>query len=148
MSAADQLKAFIAKFDAKDQRLIRAVRSAMRKRLPTALELVYDNYNFFVIGYSPSERPGDAIFSIAARANAVSLCFLHGAKVPDPKRLLQGAGTQTRFIRLDSADRLAHPDVEALVAAAIARAKTPLPARGRGQLIIRSISAKQQPRRR
>ena len=68
--------------------------------------------------------------------------------MPDPKRLLQGAGTQTRFIRLDSADRLAHPDVEALVAAAIARAKTPLPARGRGQLIIRSISAKQQPRRR
>jgi len=148
MTAADQLKAFIAKFDAKDQRLIRAVRSAMRKRLPTALELVYDNYNFFVIGYSPSERPSDAIFSIAARANAVSLCFLHGAKVPDPKRLLQGAGTQTRFIRLDSADRLAHPDVEALVAAAIARAKPPLPARGRGQLVIRSISAKQQPRRR
>ena len=148
MSAADQLKTFIAKFDAKDQRLIRAVRSAMRKRLPTAHELVYDNYNFLVIGFSPSERPSDAIFSIAARANVVSLCFLHGAKLPDPRRLLQGTGTQNRFVRLDSADRLAQPDVEALVAAAIARAKTPLPARGRGKLIIRSISAKQQPRRR
>jgi hypothetical protein len=148
MNAADQLKAFIAKFDAKDQRLIRAVRSAMRKRLPMAHELVYDNYNFLVIGFSPSERPSDAIFSIAARANVVSLCFLHGAKLPDPRKLLQGAGMQNRFVRLDSADRLAHPDVEALVAAAIARAKTPLPARGRGKLIIRSISAKQQPRRR
>jgi hypothetical protein len=148
MSAADQLKAFIAKFDAKDQRLIRAVRSAMRKRLPTAHELVYDNYNFLVIGFSPSERPSDAIFSIAARANVVSLCFLHGAKLPDPRKLLQGAGTQSRFVRLDSADRLAHPAVEALVAAAVARAKTPLAARGRGKLIIRSISAKQQPRRR
>ena len=109
MSAADQLKAFIAKFDAKDQRLIRAARSAMRKRLPTAHELVYDNYNFFVIGYSPSERPSDALFSIAARANAVSLCFLHGVQLPDPKKLLHGAGTQTRFVRLDSAERLAHP---------------------------------------
>ena len=147
-SAGEQFRSFIEKFDAKDQRLIRAVRSAMRRRFPTANELVYDNYNFFVIGYSPSERPSDAIFSIAARASAVSLCFLHGAKLPDPKKLLQGAGTQTRFIRLESADRLAHPDVEALVATAIARAKTPLPVRGRGQLIIRSISAKQQPRRR
>lgn len=148
MSAADQLKAFIAKFDAKDQRLIRAARSAMRKRLPTAHELVYDNYNFFVIGYSPSERPSDALFSIAARANAVSLCFLHGVQLPDPKKLLHGAGTQTRFVRLDSAERLADPDVEALVAAAIARAKPPLPTRSRGKLIIRSISAKQRPRRR
>lgn len=145
---AAQLTAFIEKFDAKDQKLIRAVRSAVRRRFPTANELVYDNYNFFVIGYSPSERPSDAIVSIAARANGVGLCFLHGASLPDPKKLLLGSGTQTRFIRLDSASRVAHPDVEALVAAAIARAKTPLRTHGRGKLIIRSISAKQQPRRR
>jgi hypothetical protein len=147
-SAEAQLRTFIAKFDAKDQRLIRAVRSAVRKRLPTAHELVYDNYNFFVIGYSPTERPSDAIISIAARANGLGLCFLHGARLRDPKKLLQGSGNQTRFIRMDSASQLAHPDVEALVAAAVAHAKTPLAASGRGKLIIRSISAKQQPRRR
>src|SRR6185503_6914633 len=130
MSAADQLKAFINKFDAKDQKLIRAVRSAMRKRLPRANELVYDNYNFFVIGYSPTQRPSDAIVSIAARANGVGLCFIHGASLPDPKRILQGSGNQTRFIRLESANVLANPDVEALVAAAIDRSKTPLPAKG------------------
>jgi hypothetical protein len=148
MSAAAQLRSFIDKFDAKDQRLIRAVRSAVRKRLPSAHELVYDNYNFFVIGYSPTERPSDAIISIAARANAVSLCFLHGASLPDPKKVLTGEGNQTRFIRMESAARLAHPDVEALVAAAIERAKSPLPVSGRGKLIIRSVSTKQQPRRR
>jgi len=48
---------------------------------------------------------------------------------------------------LESASRLAHPDVETLVAAAIDQAKTPLPAAGRGRLIVRSISAKQRPRR-
>jgi hypothetical protein len=143
-----QLGAFIEKFDAKDQRLIRAVRSAVRKRFPTAHELVYDNYNFFVIGYSPTERPSDAIVSIAARANGVGLCFLQGASLPDPNKLLLGAGTQTRFIRMESASRLAQPEVEALVAAAIERARKPLPTSGRGKLIIRSISAKQQPRRR
>jgi hypothetical protein len=148
MSAAAQLRSFIDKFDAKDQRLIRAVRSAVRKRLPTAHELVYDNYNFFVIGYSPTERPSDAIISIAARADAVSLCFLHGASLPDPKKVLTGSGNQTRFIRMESATRLAHPDVEALVAAALERAKSPFPVSGRGKLIIRSVSTKQQPRRR
>jgi hypothetical protein len=37
-----QLLSLIEKFDPKDQRLIRSVRSAVRKRLPTANELVYD----------------------------------------------------------------------------------------------------------
>lgn len=147
-SAQDQLRSFIRKFSAGDQRLIRAVRSAMRKRLPTANELVYDNYNFFVIGYSSTERPSDSIFSIAARANGVGLCFIYGASVPDPKGLLLGSGSQTRFIRLESASRLSHPDVDALMKAAIARAKKPFPDSGRGRLVIRSISAKQQPRQR
>ena len=35
----------------------------------------------------------------------------------------------------------------ALIAAAVANSKTPLPASGRGKLTIRSISAKQKPRR-
>ena len=132
-SPETQLDAFIEKFDAKDQRLIRAVRAAVCKRFTAANELVYDNYNFFVIGYSPTERPSDAIVSIAARANGVGLCFIHGARLPDPKKLLLGSGTQTRFMRIDSASRLAHPDVEALIAAAIDQAKTPLPARSDGE---------------
>ncbi len=145
--AQAQLRSFIEKFEPKDQRLIRAVRSAVRRRFPTANELVWDNYNFFVIGYSPTERPTDSIVSIAARANGVGLCFIHGAGLPDPKSLLVGSGKQTRFIRVESASLLTHPDVETLVAAAIDRAKTPLPATGRGRLIIRSVAAKQRPRR-
>ena len=147
MNAETQLTSFIGKFDAKDQRLIREVRKAVRRRFTGAWELVYDNYNFFVIGYSPTERPSDSIVSIAARAGSVGLCFIRGAALPDPKKLLQGSGNQTRFIRLDSADVLARPEIEALIASAIARARAPLPSPGRGRLIIRSISAKQRPRR-
>jgi hypothetical protein len=69
--AERQLAAFIRKFSPVDQRLIRAARAALRKRFSTANELVYDNYNFFVIGYSPTERPSDAIVSLAARASGV-----------------------------------------------------------------------------
>ena len=147
-AAERQLRGFIAKFAPADQKLIRAVRARMRRRLPTAHELVYDNYNFFVIGYSPTERPSDGILSIAARANRVAICLFHGAKLPDPKRLLVGSGKQVRFLRLESASTLAHPDVEALLAAAIARSKVQFPAKGRGRLVIRAVSAKQRPRRR
>ena len=146
-SAETQLASFIGKFAPDDQRRIRAVRAAMRRRLPTANELVYDNYNFFVIGYSPTERPSDAIVSMAARANGVGLCFIHGARLPDPNRVLLGSGNQTRFIRIDSPQILERPEVKALVAAAIAQARAPLPVAGRGTLIIRSVAAKQRPRR-
>jgi hypothetical protein len=147
VDAETQLKEFLDKFEPKHRTLIRAVRRVMRKRLPTAYELAYDNYNFFVIGYSPNERPSDAIVSIAAGANGVGLCFIRGASLRDPEKILLGSGKQTRFIRLESADVLARPEVEDLVASAIARAKPPLRAIGRGKLIIRSVSAKQRARR-
>ena len=141
-----QLKVFIAKFDRERQTLIRAARKALRARLPTAHELVYDNYNFFVIGYSPTERPSDAILSLTAGGNGVGLCFIHGARLRDPGKILLGSGNQTRFIRVPEVGVFARPDVEALIAQAIAQARTALPASGRRRLIIRSVSARQRPR--
>jgi len=91
----EQLAAFIDKFDAKNAALIWSVRKLLQKRLPTANELVYDNYNFFVIGYCSTERPSDCILSIAAGANGVGLSFYHGATLPDPHRLLLGSGNQS-----------------------------------------------------
>lgn len=147
LDAETRLKGFIDKFEPAQQALIRAARKALRKRLPTAHELVYDNYNFFVIGYGPTERPSDAILSLTGAAKGVGLCFIHGASLPDPQKILLGSGNQTRFIRVDSVEVLARPAVEALIKAAIAKAKTPLPSKGRGSLIIRSVSTKQRPRK-
>jgi len=146
-SAEKQLAGFIAKFEPKHQALIRAVRKALRKRFPDAFELVYDNYNFFVIGYGPNERASEAVLSIAAYARGVGLAFLHGATLPDPKKILEGAGKQNRFLRLDSAADLDAPAVEALIRAAKQQSKTPFPATGRCRTVIKSISAKQRPRR-
>ncbi len=146
-SAEAQLEGFIDKFDAKNAALIRALRKALRRRLPTANELVYDNYNFFVIGYCSTEKPSDCIVSIAAAANGVGLSFYRGATLPDPHKLLLGGGSQNRFIRLPAAAELERPEVEELIAAAVGQGPKPLPATGRGRLIIRSISAKQKPRR-
>jgi|GEM_PF-4715812 len=86
LTPAAQLAGFIAKFSPEVAAVIKASRTKMRRRLPHANELVYDNYNFFVIGYAPAERSSEAVFSIAAHARGVALCFLHGAKLPDPKK--------------------------------------------------------------
>jgi hypothetical protein len=119
----------------------------MRERLPQALELVYDNYNFFVIGYGPSEKAGQAIFSLAAQAKGVSLCFLQGAGLPDPDGLLRGSGNVVRNIRLEAAATLDRADVRALMKTALERAKSPIDSNGVHRLIIKSVSAKQRPRR-
>jgi hypothetical protein len=58
-----------------------------------------------------------------------------------------GSVKQTRFVRLEWADVLARPEAEALVAAAAALATARFRATGRVKSVIRSVSAKQQPRR-
>jgi hypothetical protein len=139
-----QLRSLIENFDPKDQRLIRSVRSGVRKRLPTANELVYDYGNSLVIGYSPTEAGVEAIVATTARADGVSLYFNQGKTLPDPKKLLMGSGKQARFIRVEAASRLRHPDVEALIAAAIEQARVPLASMGHGTLVIKSTAAKKR----
>lgn len=70
-----KLQGFINKFDPENAALIRTVRKELRKRLPAANELVYDNYNFFVIGYSSTERPSDCIGSHAGAVGGPSTHF-------------------------------------------------------------------------
>ena len=145
--AEAQLETFIAKFDPKYQAVIRETRRALRKRLPGTNELVYDNYNALAIGFGPTQRTSEAIVSLAIYARGVNLYFLYGAHLADPDRLLEGNGTRGRFVRLPTAERLAHPGVQALLDAAIADCDPPLPATGRIRTIVKSVSAKQRPRR-
>ena len=145
-SAAQQLDAFLCRFSPEIVALAKAARAKFRKRLPRAIEMVYDNYNELVIGYSPTERPSDAILSLVIFPKRVSVCFIQGKHLPDPHRVLQGSGNQVRFIRLD--DRAAILDtapIATLVSEAVAFGDTPFA--GKRQLVIRAISKKQRPRR-
>ena len=146
-SPTAQLRAFLAKYSPEIAARAQAILKKMRTRYPSALELVYDNYNALAIGFCPSERPSEAIFSIALFPQWVTLCFLQGKGLPDPKKILQGNGNQVRHIRLPSPDTLDDPAVVALMETAAARAKVPFDPACKHRLIIRSISAKQRPRR-
>ena len=147
-SAEADLRRLIAKFAPAHQRLIGAMRRWLRKRLPTAHEVVYEYRDCFVISYSPNERGYEGVLAIRASANSVKLYFNRGRELPDPGKLLQGSGNQTRWINLEGASTLARPEVARLVDEAIAHNRVPFARAGRGSVVIRSTSTKKRGRSR
>ena len=147
-SAEAELRSLIARIAPKHQRLIVAMRRSLRKRLPTAHELVYEYRDWIVISYSPNERGYEGVLAIRASANGVELHFNRGKDLPDPDELLRGSGKQVRSIQMESKSTLARPAVARLVDEAIARNPVPFADTRRGPGVIRSASAKKRPRRR
>jgi hypothetical protein len=146
-SPEKQLDGFLAKYSPEIGALAREALAGMRARLPGAIELVYDNYNALAVGFGPTERTSDAIFSITLWPRWVSLFFLQGADLPDPKKLLKGSGNRARHIVLEEAEDLDNPAVKELIDRALESARTPLDSTGPGRIVIKSVSAKQRPRR-
>jgi hypothetical protein len=108
---------------------------------------VYDNYNALAIGFGPSERTSEAIFSIAVYPKWVSLFFLQAKGLPDPAKLLRGTGNVAKHIVLPSPAMLHDPAVQTLMHEAESRAKAPFNPGGAHRLIVKSVSKKQRPRR-
>src|SRR5580700_1914700 len=111
MTADKELASFIGKYSQEVATVAKAALVKMRKRLPGAVELVYDNYNALAIAFGSSEKLADVIFSIALYPRWVSLLFKNGATLPDPQRLLKGTGNVMRHIVLDGAATLDRPAV-------------------------------------
>jgi hypothetical protein len=126
---------------------LRDARSRLQAMFPRGFELVFDNYNALVFGISPSERSSDAFISVAGYPRWITLFFLYGADLSDPGRLLEGQGKQVRSIRLETAGDINTPAIEALIAQAMRPHQTALLAAPALTTIIKSVLAKQQPRR-
>lgn len=144
-SAEKQLKEFLRRYTPEIAARAEEILATMRRRLPPCVELVYDNYNALVVGFGPTDRASDAVFSIALYPRWVTLFFLHGATLPDPSKVLKGSGKIVRHVVLDSAADLDKPVIRKMMDLALAAAEEPFPAKR--QLVIKSISAKQRPRR-
>ena len=143
-AAEAEVRTLIDKFAPAHLRLIGAMRRWLRKRLPTAHEVVYEYRDWFVISYSPNERGYEGVLAIRASANGVRLYFNRGKELPDPAKLLQGSGNQMRSINVEGASTLARPEVARLIEEAIACNPVPFASAGRGSVVIRSTSAKQR----
>ncbi len=145
------LDEFLDKYDPAIAALGRKAIALMRKRLPGAIELIYDNYNVLAIGFSHKNSVRATPFSIALYPRWITLFFLHGAALPDPKGRLQGTGSTVRSIRIDNADTLAatfaSKDIDNLIVAALLHAGWTLDPKGKSRLVVKSVSARQRPRR-
>src|SRR3954452_1361874 len=110
-----ELTKFFAKYSPQISSLGRALLKKLRARLPDAVQMVYDNYNALVIGFVPTDRPSDAICSLVLYPRYISLAFMNGAKLRDPKKRLQGSGKQVRHVRLPDAKAMEDPEILALI---------------------------------
>jgi hypothetical protein len=146
-SAEKQLDRFLDAFTPEIAGIARRALAKVRKRLPNAIELVYDNYNALACGFAPNERASDGIFSIAVYPKNINFFFLQGAKLPDPDGMLHGAGSHVRYLPLEDEKTLDRPDVKAMMATAIEMAKVPFDKKTKYRLVIKSVSEKQRPRR-
>ena len=143
-SAEAQLRMLIDKFAPAHLLLLGAMRRSLRKRLPTAHEVVYEYRDWFVISYSPNEHGYEGVLGIRADADGVKLFFNRCKELPDPAKLLQGSGNQCRSIDVEGASTLARPEVARLIDEAIARNPVPFARAGRGSVVIRSTTAKKR----
>jgi uncharacterized protein YdhG (YjbR/CyaY superfamily) len=141
------IKGFLAKYNPGIASQLRACRRTIRTLVPRGFEMVYDNYNGLVFGFSPTERPSDALLSIVGYPRWVGLAFLQGASLADPDGLLQGTGRQVRGLRLGAPTDLDEPKVRALIARALAPEAEAFAAAPPLRTIVKSVSAKQRPRR-
>jgi len=127
--------------------MARQVLQRLRALAPGAVEMVYDNYNALVVGFGPSERVSEAIFSLALYPRWINLFFLQAFALDAPFGLLQGEGIAIKHIRLLDASAIDRPEVLALIRQALDRASKPINPTSKPRLVIKSISAKQRPRR-
>src|SRR3954465_7982864 len=141
-----QLEAMIAPFEPEIASIARGALARLRRLLPGAVEMVYDNPYALVVGFGATAKASEAVVSIAVFPRKVSLCFIWGATLPDPGGLLQGSGSQVRNIRITAPGDLDTPKVRRLIRAAAAASGTPF-SKGRGATEIRAVSGKKRPRR-
>ena len=146
-AAETQLRTLIDELVPAHLQLIGTMRRRLRKRLPTAHEVVYEyrNLGAVVISYSPNEHGYEGVLGIRASLEGVKLFFNHAKDLPDPAKLLQGSGGQVRSIDVEGASKLARPEVTRLIEEAIARNPVPFASAGRGSVFMSpSTSAKKR----
>jgi len=146
-SVAAQFAAFLAPYAPDVRACARGVLTRLRRQVPGAVELVYDNYNALVIGFGATERASDAVLSVALYPRWATLFFLDGKRLADPHELLEGDGKVVRRLTLADAAHVDRPAVKALIRQAVRAADPPIDARARRRMVIKSVSKKQRSRR-
>jgi hypothetical protein len=143
-----ELLKFLEPYDPAIQRLALDVRTYLLTIEPRATETIYDAYNAVATGYSFTGRLKECYCHVAVYPKHVNLGFNRGADLDDPKKILQGAGSQVRHITIRDKSDLAGPYLKGLVKAAIVNSRALAIAGGipeiEPQSIVKAIYAKRR----
>ena len=142
-----QIAVFLGRYTPAVEAQFREARTRLRAMFPRGFELVFDTYNALVFGISPTERRSDSFLSVAGYPKWITLFFLNGTDLHDPVGLLEGQGKQIRSIRLKHPADINTPEVEALIAQAVARYESALLMTPVLTTVIKSVMVKQRSRR-
>ncbi|HTE23273.1 hypothetical protein [Flavitalea sp.] len=117
---------------------------------PEANELIYDNYNAVAFGWSPTDKVGHTICSIAVGRSSknVHFGFYWGGELSDPDKILLGEGNQYRYILVTDKKRFPKAYIKKLVNEAFANSLSKVKDQKQirhGQTIVKSISEKKRP---
>jgi hypothetical protein len=147
MDAAAQLNSFIDKYSSEVAATARPLLARLEARIPGATIKAYDNYNALAIGFAAEDRVSAVVLSIALYPRWINLFFMRGIELEDPHGLLRGEGSKVRHIPKVKADSLDDEGIDELIRQALAIAQPPIDSGAPGDLVIKSISPKQRPRR-
>ena len=90
---------FLARFDPRVQETARAAAALIRETVPDVVERVYLGWN--LIGYRcPAGRSSRYFCFVAPMDDHVRLGFEYGVALHDLDGVLEGDGTQVRYVRL------------------------------------------------
>jgi len=99
------------------QVLARTTRSFLLDQIPDAKEYVDAKGPYVGYGYGPGYK--DLICTVIVSKAGVKLGLVNGAKVADPRGLLEGSGARHRYVALKRSDDLRQPGLKALVKAGL-----------------------------
>jgi hypothetical protein len=145
----DLLK-FLEPFGVETTDLVMWLRDFARDLCPVANELIYDNYNAVAFGWSPTDRVGHTICSIAVGRTSknVHFGFYWGSELSDPEHMLLGEGNQYRYVLVKNKKEFPKVYITKLVKEAYANSLLKVKDKKQilhGQTIVKSISTKKRP---
>ena len=117
---------------------------------PDTNELIYDNYNAVAWGWSPTDKVGHIICSIAVGRSSknVHFGFYWGNELSDPDKILLGEGNQYRYVLVTDKNKFPKTYIKKLVREAYANSLAKVKDSRQimhGQTIVKSVSTKKRP---
>src|SRR5437868_8155523 len=141
---------FLKPFDKEIIELVMWLRDFAWDLCPKTNELIYDNYNAVAFGWSPTERVGHTICSIAVGRSSknIHFGFYWGNEISDPDRILLGEGNQYRYILVTDRKKFPKAYIRKLVNQAYANSLSKVKDQREivhGKTIVKSVSEKKRP---